>query len=128
MSEKQPTPNDLVNHAFKAQKNAMASYSNYAVGASILTSSNHVITGFNIESNVYPSTMCAERVALFSALSQGYSSFISIAIITENGGMPCGSCLQHIHEFMGDIPIYIADSTLQFSTYSTHELLPHPFE
>jgi cytidine deaminase len=127
MSKNKPTVEDLIHEARKAQLSALAPHSNYAVGATILTSNFSLISGFNIESKVYPSTMCAERVAIFSALSQGHSSFSAIAIITDDGGMPCGSCLQLIHEFMGNIQIHIADKSLKYKTYSTQELLPHPF-
>ena len=118
---------ELLLHARKAQENAVAKYSDYPVGAALLSKKGEVIKGCNIESKAYPSTMCAERVAIFSAISQSIYKFNALAIITSDGGMPCGACLQIIHEFCGNIPIYVGDENLNYKSYSTHELLPHPF-
>ena len=119
--------NNLINKALKAQKNAICPYSNYPVGAAILTVDNKIITGFNIESKAYPTTLCAERVAIFSALSQGYNKFKSLAVVTIDGAMPCGSCRQIIHEFAGDILIIISDKNKNYHKTTTLELLPNPF-
>ena len=85
-------PKDLLEYACKAQKNAKAKYSDFPVGAAILCENNKIILGCNIESKAYPTTLCAERVAIFSALSQGYNEFISLAVVTIDGGTPCGGC------------------------------------
>ena len=119
---------NLVKQAFLAQKNSKSKYSGFAVGCALLTADNQVILGCNVESAAYPSTMCAERVAIYSAISQGITNFKAIAIISPEGAKPCGSCRQVIHEYLGEIPIYIAknDSDM-FETHSIKELLPYPF-
>ena len=121
------TPEKLIQHAIKAQERAVAPYSNYLVGAAILTDSKTVILGCNVESKAYPTTLCAERVAIFSAISQGYNTFTALALITNDGAFPCGSCRQIIHEYAPDIPIYIADKSGDFITKHSPELLPFPF-
>ena len=119
---------DLVKHATKAQKNSQSKYSNFAVGCSILCEDDTIIYGCNIESAVYPSTLCAERVAIYSALSQGHTKFKSIAIVSDNFAKPCGSCRQIIYEYLGDIPIYISSTEgKEFTTHYIKDLLPYPF-
>ena len=84
--------------------------------------------GCNIESAVYPSTLCAEREAIYSALSQGVKKFKAIAIVSSTAAKPCGSCRQIIYEYLGDIPIYISDSKGEdYSEHFIKDLLPHPF-
>ena len=117
----------LVQHAIDAYNKAICPYSNYAVGAVVLTSDNKIISGFNIESKAYPTTLCAERVAIFSALSQGYNEFISLAVVTIDGGTPCGGCRQIIHEFAGNIPIIISNTEKKILKTMTKDLLPYPF-
>jgi cytidine deaminase len=119
--------NNLIEHAIKAYSKAICPYSNYAVGAVVLTSNNKIISGFNIESKAYPTTLCAERVAIFSALAQGYNKFYALAVVTIDGGTPCGGCRQIIHEFAGDIPIIISNTEKKFFVTKTEDLLPHPF-
>ena len=121
------TPEKLIQHAIKAQERAVAPYSNYLVGAALLTDSKTVILGCNVESKAYPTTLCAERVAIFSAISQGYNKFTALALTTNDGAFPCGSCRQIIHEYAPDIPIYIADKSGDFITKHSSELLPFPF-
>ena len=121
------TPEKLIQHAIKAQERAVAPYSNYLVGAALLTDSKTVILGCNVESKAYPTTLCAERVAIFSAISQGFNKFTALALITNDGAFPCGSCRQIIHEYTPDIPIYIADKSGDFITKNSSELLPFPF-
>ena len=119
---------DLVKHATKAQKNSQSKYSNFAVGCSILCEDDTIIYGCNIESAVYPSTLCAERVAIYSALSQGHTKFKAIAIVSDNFAKPCGSCRQIIYEYLGDIPIYISSTEgKEFTTHYIKDLLPYPF-
>tara|TARA_Y100000748_G_C15397356_1_gene450019 strand:+ start:39 stop:416 length:378 start_codon:yes stop_codon:yes gene_type:complete len=122
-------PKQLIEHACIAQKNAHAQYSDFSVGAAILCNNNKIILGCNIESAAYPSTMCAERVAIYSALSQGITQFKAIAIVSRIGAKPCGPCRQIIHEYLKDIPIYTSDGK-NADTYEEHrisELLPHAF-
>ena len=120
-------PKDLIDSAIKAQSFSKSKYSNYAVGCAIASNKN-VILGCNIESKAYPSTMCAERVAIYSAISQGYKKFSAIAIVTKDGAKPCGPCRQIIHEYLGNIPIYISKgNSLEFETHFIKDLLPFPF-
>ena len=119
----------LIQKAVEAQKNSKSMYSNFAVGSALLTYDNQVILGTNVESAAYPSTICAERVAIFSAISIGLSQFKSIAIVSPIKAKPCGQCRQIIHEYCGNIPIYISDGQ-ESDEYETHfikDLLPHPF-
>jgi len=120
-------PEDLIKEAIVAQKRAEAPYSNYPVGAALLTIDNSVILGCNIESKAYPTTLCAERVAIFSAISQGYNDFSAMALITHDGAFPCGSCRQIIYEYAGNIPIYIAKDLDNYVTQTISDLLPFPF-
>ena len=120
-------PEDLIKEAIVAQKRAEAPYSNYPVGAALLTIDNSVILGCNIESKAYPTTLCAERVAIFSAISQGYKDFSAMARITQAGAFPCGSCRQIIYEYAGNIPIYIAKDLDNYVTQTISDLLPFPF-
>ena len=121
------TPEVLIQHAITAKNRAMAPYSNYSVGAAILTETNSVILGCNVESKAYPTTLCAERVAIFSAISQGYNKFTALALITNDGAFPCGSCRQIIHEYASNIPIYIANKSGNFISKNSSDLLPFPF-
>jgi len=120
-------PKDLIKEAILAQKRAKAPYSNYPVGAALLTIDHSVILGCNIESKAYPTTMCAERVAIFSAVSQGHKDFSAMALITQDGAFPCGSCRQIIYEYTGNISIYIATDLENYVTQTISELLPFPF-
>jgi len=119
---------ELVKYAIEAQRNSQSKYSNFPVGCAILCHDGSIVYGCNIESAVYPSTLCAERVAIYSALSQGITAFKAIAIVSNNSAKPCGSCRQIMHEYLGDIPIYISDSKgKEFSTHYIKDLLPYPF-
>ena len=120
-------PEELIQHACRAQKRAKIPYSQYAVGAALLTENNTIILGCNIESKAYPTTLCAERVAIFSALAQGYEIFTSLALVTRDGAFPCGSCRQIIHEYAGNIPIYISTGSDKYVTHTISDLLPYPF-
>ena len=120
-------PEELIKKAIIAQKRAVATYSSYPVGAALLTTDDLVILGCNIESKAYPTTLCAERVAIFSAISQGYKDFSAMALITQDGAFPCGSCRQIIHEYAGNISIYIAKDLDNFVTQTISDLLPFPF-
>ena len=81
----------LINLANKARRHAYAPYSHYPVGAALRTKSGKVFTGVNVENAAYPTTMCAERVAVFKAVSEGEREFDVIAVVTDNGGSPCGT-------------------------------------
>jgi len=90
---------NLVYSAMKARKQAYAPYSHYMVGAALLTTSGDTYLGCNVENAAYPTTMCAERVAVFSAVTEGKRDFQAIVVATSNGGSPCGSCRQVLAEF-----------------------------
>jgi cytidine deaminase len=100
----------LIETAMQARRWAYAPYSNYAVGAALLTESGKVYDGVNVENAAYPTTMCAERVAVFKAVSEGERRFAAIAVVTSNGGTPCGSCRQVLAEFGTDTLVIIADA------------------
>ena len=119
--------NILIEKAIEAKDKAICPYSNYPVGAALLTNDDKIIVGFNIESKAYPTTLCAERVAIFSALSLGHKNFKSMAIVTNDGAMPCGACRQIIYEFADNISILISDSEKEILKTSIKELLPQPF-
>jgi cytidine deaminase len=99
----------LIETALLARRWAYAPYSNYQVGAAVLTSSGRIYDGVNVESAAYPTSMCAERVAIFKAVSEGERQFVAIAVATKNGGTPCGACRQVIAEFGLDTLVIIAD-------------------
>ena len=99
----------LIETALQARHWAYTPYSNYAVGAALLTTSGKIYDGVNIENAAYPVTICAERVAVFKAVSEGERQFAAIAVVTSNGGMPCGSCRQVLAEFGMDTIVLIAD-------------------
>ena len=119
--------NILIEKAIEAKNKAICPYSNYPVGVALLTGDDKIIIGFNIESKAYPTTLCAERVAIFSALSLGHKVFKSMAIVTNDGATPCGACRQIIHEFAGNISILISDSEKEILKTSIKDLLPQPF-
>ena len=118
----------LIQKAQDAWQRAYAPYSTYAVGAALLTDTGKIYDGVNIENAVYPLTVCAERVAVFKAVSEGERSFRAIAVVTRNGGTPCGACRQVLAEFGLDTVVLIAD--LQGNLVhelTVADLLPHAF-
>lgn len=118
----------LIETAARARQWAYVPYSNYAVGAALLTESGKIYDGVNIENAAYPDTICAERVAIFKAVSEGERSFLAIAVVTANGGTPCGSCRQVMAEFGIDTVVYISDADGQAVKETTvAELLPGAF-
>jgi cytidine deaminase len=117
----------LVQQAADARRQAYAPYSGYDVGAALLTASGRVYTGCNVENAVYPLVMCAERVAVFEAVCRGERDFEAIAVVTENGGAPCGSCRQVLREFGEQTVVLIADSQGNVRETTVGELLPDSF-
>ena len=101
----------LIQAARTARDWAYAPYSNYAVGAALLAASGRIYTGVNVENAAYPSSMCAERTAVFKAVSEGERQFEAIAVVTSNGGSPCGACRQVMSEFGLDTIVLIADDS-----------------
>jgi cytidine deaminase len=105
------TPEDrsLIDAAINASRRAYAPYSKYHVGAALRATNGAVYQGCNIENASYPVTICAERVALVKAVSEGTLEFDTIAVVTENGGSPCGMCRQMLFEFAPNLRVLIAD-------------------
>ncbi|HLR41701.1 MAG TPA: cytidine deaminase [Pseudogracilibacillus sp.] len=121
----------LINAAMKARKNAYAPYSHFKVGAALMTDSNEVYTGCNIENSSYPLTCCAERVAIFKAVSEGHTSFQAMAIIgdSEQAISPCGACRQVMAQFLQqDVPIYLTNLTGHLEITNIEDLLPGAFQ
>jgi len=121
------TPQELVVAALEVRRRAYAPYSNYAVGAAVLTTDGAIIQGCNVENVAYPNTICAERVALTAAVAQGRRDFAAIAVATLNGGSPCGACRQVMAELGPQMTVYIADASGAFRTTSVAALLPDFF-
>lgn len=117
----------LIRLAATARELAYAPYSGYAVGAAVLGESGRVYTGCNVENAVYPLSMCAERIAVFKAVSRGERAFRAVAVVTENGGAPCGSCRQVLREFGEDTSVIIADKEGNWRETSVADLLPDSF-
>ena len=122
--------NGLIEAATGARNCALAQYSNFCVGAALEAEGGRVFTGCNVESAAYEQTICAERVAIWKALSEGERRFERLAVVvdTERLTPPCGACRQVIWEFCGDIPVVLANLRGQTQTYRMSELLPHPFD
>lgn len=122
------TDYELLQIAKEAAENAYAPYSHFFVGAALLTEGGQVFTGCNIENASYGATNCAERTAIFKAVSEGYRSFIKIAVVAKNGATayPCGICLQVMQEFMPNGYVVLEQDGGMIS-YSLKELLPNGF-
>jgi cytidine deaminase len=120
----------LLRAARKARLRARATYSSYKVGAALETSDGSVYSGCNIENASYGLSMCAERVALFKALSEGAKKFRSLAIVTgaDEIASPCGACRQILWEYCGNIPVHLGNLRGKTRLYKLAELLPHPFD
>lgn len=118
----------LIDLANIARQRAYAPYSNYPVGSSLRTKTGRVYTGVNVENAAYPQTMCAERVAIFKAVSEGEKEFEVITVVTDNGGSPCGGCRQVMAEFGLDTIVLMADGNGKIVKETTvKELLPEAF-
>ena len=118
----------LIELANVARRHAYAPYSNYPVGAALRTKTGRVYSGVNIENAAYPTGICAERVAIFKAISEGEREFEVIAVVTDNGGSPCGACRQVLSEFGLDTIVLIADGKgLLFKETTVGKLLPEAF-
>ncbi|TET80797.1 MAG: cytidine deaminase [Anaerolineales bacterium] len=120
--------NELINRALEARRFAYAPYSGYTVGAALLSISGEIYHGVNIENAAYPTSMCAERTAVFKAVSNGELAFSAIAIATENGGSPCGACRQVLSEFGLETLVLVVDSQGEVTLETTvGNLLPEAF-
>ena len=118
---------ELVAQAMQARRSAYAPYSGYTVGAALLGKSGRVYTGCNVENAVYPLCTCAERVAVVKAVSEGEREFVALAVVTQNGGAPCGSCRQTLREFGEEIVVLIADAVGSYRETTVAALLPDSF-
>ncbi len=118
----------LIAGAQQARQRAYAPYSHYYVGAALLASNGEIYLGCNVENAAYSPTCCAERVAVFKAVSEGVQNFDAIAIVTENGVAPCGVCRQVLHEFSPDLTVITLDHDEHITFEGTlRDLLPQGF-
>jgi cytidine deaminase len=128
MTITQTQRDELVARALDARRHAYARYSNYAVGAALLAGTGKIYSGANVENAAYPTGMCAERAALFHAVSEGERQFTAIAVVTENAGMPCGACRQALSEFGLDTLVLVANTGGKIVSETTlAALLPQAF-
>ncbi len=118
----------LVAAASAVLRYAYVPYSNYPVGAALLTTDGTIFTGCNVENAAYPSGICAERTALVKAVSEGFRQFEALVVVTRNGGFPCGQCRQMLYEFAPDLRVMIAEPDGGvLHEARLRELLPHGF-
>ena len=120
----------LVQVALRARENAYAAYSNFKVGAALEASNGRVFTGCNVENATYGLTVCAERVALWKAISEGERGFARLAVVTESEppASPCGACRQLLWEFCGNIEVVLANLSGLTESHRLSGLLPRPFD
>ncbi len=118
----------LIELANEARRRAYAPYSKYRVGAALRTRTGRIFTGVNVENAAYPTSICAERTAVFKAVSEGEHDFEVIAVVTDNGGSPCGSCRQVLAEFGLETIVLLANGKNELVLQTTvSELLPEAF-
>jgi cytidine deaminase len=125
------TDNDrLIEAARRARDNAVADFSHFKVGAALETADGTIITGCNVENATYGLTICAERVAMFKALSEGHRAFVRVAVVADTADPtpPCGACRQILWEFGGDLDVILANLTEHKGTFRMRDLLPLPFD
>jgi cytidine deaminase len=121
---------DLIAAARNARLNAHAAFSHFKVGAALETADGAIIAGCNIENATYGLTICAERVAMFKALSEGHREFSRIVVVaeTEAPTPPCGACRQILWEFGGDMEVILANLKKETGRHRLSDLLPIPFD
>jgi cytidine deaminase len=124
-----PIDQTLIDEARLARENAVAPFSKFKVGAALRTKAGKIFRGCNVENCTYGLTVCAERVALLSALAAGEREFDAIVVITQSDepGTPCGPCRQLMWEYCGDIEVALTNLTGKRIDYTLSELFPHPF-
>jgi len=127
MTQSNANWNRLVEAAMQARELAYAPYSRYRVGAALLTPDGKIYCGCNVENASYGCTVCAERIAIFKAVSEGEREFTAIAVVTENGGTPCGPCRQVMREFAPQLTVIIADAEGHARIHPLSDLLPDSF-
>jgi cytidine deaminase len=121
---------ELIAAARRARRHARATFSRFKVGAALETSSGVIVTGCNIENATYGLTLCAERVAMFKAISEGHKRFTRIAIVADTAAPtpPCGACRQILWEFGGDLEVILANLRRSAGRYQLADLFPLPFD
>jgi cytidine deaminase len=120
----------LIEAARRARDNAVADFSHFKVGAALETADGTIVTGCNVENATYGLTICAERVAMFKALSEGHRAFVRVAVVADTADPtpPCGACRQILWEFGGDLDVILANLTEHKGTFRMRDLLPLPFD
>jgi len=120
----------LLEAARAARQHAHAAFSNFRVGAALETADGEIITGCNVENATYGLTICAERVAVFKAISEGYRSFTRVAVVADTAEPtpPCGACRQILWEFGGDLEVILGNLNEEKARYQLKDLLPYPFD
>ncbi len=121
------TAEELIGLAREARQRAYAPYSCFAVGAALLGRSGRVYAACNVENVSYGLSICAERAAVFKAVSEGEQEFEALAVVTSAGGSPCGACRQVLAEFNYNMTVYVADTKGQYRAFTVKELLPEAF-
>jgi cytidine deaminase len=121
---------DLIAAARAVREHARADYSGFKVGAALETTDGTIVTGCNIENATYGLTVCAERVAMFKALSEGHREFRRMVVVAppEAPTPPCGACRQVLWEFAGDLEVILANLNAETGRHRISELLPQPFD
>ena len=118
---------ELIERAREAQREAYATYSGFKVGAAILAEGGEVFSGCNVENSSYGLTICAERVAVFKAVSEGKRRFKSVVVFSDRLVTPCGACLQVLAEFSPGMEVYLATSQGEVRRFNLKDFLPKPF-
>lgn len=120
---------ELIAVACQVRERAYAPYSHYRVGAAVLTSDGRLFSGVNVENASYGLSNCAERTAVFKAVSEGMQQIVAVAVCTENGGSPCGACRQVLSEFVRgtDVPVWLSDANGNVRETTLFSLLPDSF-
>ena len=126
----QNSERELIEAAAEARENAVTPYSKFKVGAAVETDAGELIKGCNIETSTYGLTLCAERVAIFKAVSDGKTKFTRIAVVADTDTLtpPCGSCRQIIWELCGDVPVIMSNLEGKTETIQMRDLLPKAFD
>lgn len=121
---------ELIARAVQVRENACADYSHYKVGAALLAASGKIYTGCNVENSTYGLTVCAERVALWKALSEGERTFTHLAVVTASDppASPCGACRQLLWEYCGDIAVILASLAGRRQSLRLADIFPRPFD
>ncbi len=125
-----PEINALIEAARKVRLNAAAAFSNFLVGSALQATDGRIFTGCNVENATYGLTVCAERVAMFKALSEGCRSFRRVVVVADTAAPtpPCGACRQILWEFGGDLEVLLANLTQVTGRFQMRDLLPLPFD